>query len=141
MSRHRPPPSRTSRPSAPKASGPRALQVVSLSDARLSRRLANYRARLDAVLRANQHAVTRLFATGALFTRTGTRAGRDLLLAHEHLLRASALLDRLAHAGDVPAPRRAAEVDAIFTELSLLLERTDELTRQTGELLHELTRR
>ncbi|MEW5740553.1 MAG: hypothetical protein AB1938_16615 [Myxococcota bacterium] len=132
MSRRRPPPSR---PSAPRPSAPR---VVSLSDARLTRRLATYRERLDKVLHANKLAVTSLFTGGTLFTRTGARAGRDLLLAHEHLLRASSLLDRLAQAGDVPAPRRVTEVDAIFTELSLLLERTDELTRQTGELLKEL---
>jgi hypothetical protein len=113
--------------------------VVSLSDARRSRKLATYRERLERVLATNRHAVTRLFTSGTLFTRSGARAGRDLLLAHEYLLRASALLHRLAHTGDVPAPRRLSEVDAIFAELSLLLERTDELTRQTNELLDELT--
>jgi hypothetical protein len=113
-------------------------QLVSLSDLRLSRRLANYREKLDRVLKANKRAVGRLFMTGSLFTKLGTRAGRDLLLAHEHLLRVVALLDRLANQGDVPAPRKSDEVDAIFGELDTLLDRTSELTEHTGELLGEL---
>jgi hypothetical protein len=90
------------------------------------------------VLKANKRAVTRLFSTGMLFTRHGTRAGRDLLLAHEHLLRVMTLLDRLANEGDVPPPRREAEVDAIFIELDTLLDRTGDLTEQTAQLLEEL---
>lgn len=125
------------RPSAPEA--PRRIaEVVSLQDARLSRRVEAYRARLDRVLKANKRAITRLFGTGLLFTRQGTRAGRDLLLAHEHLLRVVGLLDRLQNEGDVPAPRKPEEVDAIFVELEQLLERTGELTQHTAELLEEL---
>lgn len=136
---HPPKPRPSSSRATPRPSHPRpAFAVVSLSDARLARRLATYRDRLDRVLRANKRAVGQLYVSGALFTRAGTRAGRDLLLAHEHLLRVMRLLDRLADAGDVPAPRRAAEVDAIFSELDTLLERTDELTRHTTELLGEL---
>lgn len=113
-------------------------KVVSLHDARLSRRVQTYRARLDRVLKGNKRAVTRLFSTGLLFTKHGARAGRDLLLAHEHLLRVVALVNRLSHEGDVPAPRRAAELDAIFSELDTLLERTSDLTEHTGQLLEEL---
>ena len=113
-------------------------KVVNLHDARLSRRVVDYRARLDRVLKANKRAVTRLFSTGLLFTKHGTRAGRDLLLAHEHLLRVVSLIDRLGNEGDVPAPRRALEVDAIFFELDQLLDRTSELTEHTADLLEEL---
>lgn len=113
-------------------------EVVNLHDHRLSRRVASYRARLDRVLKANKRAVTRLFSTGLLFTRHGTRAGRDLLLAHEHLLRVVGLVERLANEGDVPAPRRAEEIDAIFFELDELLDRTSELTEHTALLLSEL---
>ncbi len=113
-------------------------QVVSLGALQLQRRLLGYRARLDRVLKANKRAVTRLFSTGALFNKQGTRAGRDLLTAHEHLLRALALLDRLENQGDVPAPRRQDAVDALFEELDTLLARTAELTEQTGALLTEL---
>lgn len=138
--RHHPPKPRASTSRAtPRPSHPRpAPAVVSLSDARKARRLASYRERLDRVLRTNRRAIGQLYVSGALFTRPGTRAGRDLLLAHEHLLRVRQLLERLANEGDVPAPRRAAEVDAIFSELETLLERTDELTRHTTELLDEL---
>ena len=113
-------------------------EVVNLHDARLSRRVDNYRARLDRVLKANKRAVTRLFSTGLLFTKHGTRAGRDLLLAHEHLLRVVTLIERLGNEGDVPAPRRADEIDAIFFELDQLLDRTSELTEHTAALLEEL---
>lgn len=113
-------------------------EVVSLNELRLHRRLDTYRARLDRVLKANKRALTRLFTTGFLFTKDGTRGGRDLLTAHEHLLRAVGLLDRLGNQGDVPAPRKREEVDAIFTELDKLLVSTAELTEQTGALLNEL---
>jgi hypothetical protein len=116
----------------------RVAEVVSLHDARLSRRVETYRARLDRVLKANKRAITRLFSTGMLFTRHGSRAGRDLLLAHEHLLRVVSLIDRLQNEGDVPAPRKQEEVDAIFKELEELLDRTSELTDHTAELLEEL---
>ncbi len=115
-------------------------EVVNLHDARLSRRVEAYRARLDRVLKANKRAVTRLFSTGLLFTKHGTRAGRDLLLAHEHLLRVVALVDRLGNEGDVPAPRKPEELDAIFLELDTLLDRTSELTEHTAQLLEELGR-
>lgn len=117
---------------------PAGAEVVSLSDARLERRVTAYQARLDRVLKANKRAITRLFATGLLFTKHGTRAGRDLLLAHEHLLRVVALLGRLTNAGDVPPPRKAEEIDAIFTELDGLLDRTGELTEHTAQLLEDL---
>jgi hypothetical protein len=112
-------------------------EVVDLSDARLSRRLAGYRERLDRVLSTNKDAIGRLYTSGTLFTRLGIRAGRDLLLAHEHLLKVLGLIDRLAHQGDVPAPRRPDEVDAIFIELDTLLDRTQELTGHTTTLLSE----
>jgi hypothetical protein len=143
MSKRRSPPptpKAAARATAPRAPRPTA-PVVSLSDARLERRLADYRQRLDRVLQANKRAVGQLYVSGGLFTRAGTRAGRDLLLAHEHLLRVLGLLDRLAHEGDVPAPRRPAEVDAVLAELDTLLARTDELTQHTGRLLDELKRR
>lgn len=108
--------------------------VFSLEDARLHRRLKTYRERLDRVLGANQQAISRLFQTGSLFTKEGTRAGRDLLLAHQHLLRVVTLLDRLSHTGDVPAPKQAIEVDAIFGELDDLLEKTGQLTEKTGAM-------
>jgi hypothetical protein len=112
--------------------------VHSLTEARLAHRLKNYRERLNKVLTGNKRAVGRLYVSGLLFTKEGSRAGRDLLLAHQHLLRAVTLFDRLSHEGDIPAPRRESEVDQIFVELDLLLQRTGELTARTGEVLAQL---
>lgn len=114
------------------------MPVVDLREARLARRLKTYRARLDKVLGSNRRAVGKLYVTGLLFTKDGTRAGRDLLLAHQHLLKVLTLLDRLGHQGDVPPPRTPSEVEAVFAELDLLLERTAELTTRTIELFESL---
>lgn len=118
--------------------GARTAEVFSFAEARLAKRLSSYRQRLDLVLRSNRRAIGTLYTSGSLFTKVGTRAGRDLLTAHEHLLRVVALLDQLEHTGDVPAPTSAKEVEAIFAELDTLLTRTGELTQQTQELVADL---
>lgn len=115
-----------------------AAEVHSLAEARLARRLVTYRERLETVIGSNKRAIGQLYVSGSLFTKLGTRAGRDLLTAHEHLLRVVTLLDRLGDEGDVPAPRSVREVEAVFGELDLLLNRTGELTAQTTELLGDL---
>lgn len=112
--------------------------VVSLAEVRLEHRLKQYKERLDRVLKTNRRALTKLFSTGTLFTRVGARAGRDLLLAHEHLLRVVTLLDRLSHTGDVPAPSSVKEIHEIFEELDTLLAQTATLTDETTKLLGEL---
>ena len=120
----------------PRRSAPPA--VVSLTEARLARRLTNYRERLNKVVSANKRAIGKLYVSGLLFTKEGSRAGRDLLLAHQHLLRVVTLLDRLSHEGDIPAPRKQSEVDSIFLELDLLLQRTSDLTERTSEVFEML---
>jgi len=123
----------------PKRRTPTAVaELVSLAEVRQARRLQTYRARLDRVLKGNRRALERLFSSGTLFTRPGTRAGRDLLMAHEHLLKVLQLLDRLEHQGDVPAPRAEEAVDRVFAELDTLLQRTAELGAHTASLLGEL---
>jgi hypothetical protein len=116
------------------------LQVVNLSEARVGRRLDVYRNRLHTVLAGNKLAIGKLYSTGVLFTREGTRAGRELLVAHEHLLRVMRLIDRLAGEGDVPAPKKQSQVESVFQELDLLLERTQELSDRTGEVIELLKR-
>ncbi len=113
-------------------------RVVSLTEARLARRLTTYRERLGKVLNANKRAISKLYTTGLMFTKEGSRAGRDLLLAHQHLLRVMTLLDRLSHEGDIPAPRKQSEVDSIFVELDLLLQRTSDLTDRTAQVFEQL---
>ena len=107
--------------------------MVNLTEARLARRLTHYRERLNKVVGANKRAIGRLYASGVLFTKEGSRAGRDLLLAHQHLLRVVTLLDRLSHEGDIPAPKKQSEVDSIFVELDVLLQRTSDLTERTSQ--------
>ncbi|HTT71544.1 MAG TPA: hypothetical protein VMG32_10005 [Anaeromyxobacteraceae bacterium] len=110
--------------------------VVDLADARGDRRLREYQARLQAVLETNRKALARLFQTGLIYTRAGARLGRDLLLAHQHLLKASDLLARL---GELPVrggrPRRDAEAEALYAEVQALLARTSELSARSDGLL------
>ena len=123
----------------PRGASKRA-QVVILAEARARTRHEDYQARLAQILADNKRAIGRLYSTGALFTKEGTRAGRDLLLAHQHLLKVVGLLDRLAHQGDVPAPLTEAGMGEVYAELDTLFSRTDELRQRTGELLKGLTR-
>ena len=118
----------------------RRAQVVSLSEARARTRHEDYAERLGQVLADNKRAIGRLYATGALFSKEGTRAGRDLLLAHQHLLKVVGLLDRLAHQGDVPAPLTPNGLAEVYAEIDTLFTRTDELRDRTQHLLRGLTR-
>ena len=115
-----------------------SAQIILLADVRARRRLSTYQAKISNVLDSNRRAIGRLYTTGALFSRQGARAGRDLLLAHQHLLKVVSLLNRLADAGDVPAPRKPREVIALYRELDALLDRTSELTHRTGSYLARL---
>lgn len=112
--------------------------VVNLAEVRAVRRLSLYHARIRRVLESNRRAIGRLYTSGALFTPQGIRAGRDLLLAHQHLLRVVTLLERLTEAGDVPPPRHPAQIHGLFAELDQLLARTQALTHRTGEYLERL---
>jgi hypothetical protein len=117
---------------------PRAAPVIDLAEARGRHRLSAYRRKISQVLESNRRAIARLFSTGALFSRQGSRAGRDLLLAHQHLLKVVTLLNQLSDQGAIPAPRTSGEVNAVYRELDLLLERTSELTSRTGHYLARL---
>jgi hypothetical protein len=119
---------------------PKRAQVVSLAEVREKSRHEEYQERLSQILNDNKRAIGRLYSSGALFTKEGTRAGRDLLLAHQHLLKVVVLLDRLGHQGDVPAPMTAEGMGEVYAELDTLFSRTDELRQRTQELLRGLTR-
>lgn len=112
--------------------------MVLLAEVRARHRLSTYRAQISSVMDSNRRAIARLYTTGALFSRQGARAGRDLLLAHQHLLKVATLLDRLSDSGAVPAPRRPQEINALYRELDLLLDRTSTLTSRTGHYLARL---
>ena len=110
----------------------RAL-VVDLAHERGRRRLDAYDARLRSLLEMNRRALRQLFATGLLFTRQGARAGRDLLLAYQHLLKVQDALSRLEELGpDAPVPGNA---EAVYAALDALIQRTSALMDRTGGLL------
>jgi hypothetical protein len=106
--------------------------VVDLAQARDARRLKELIARCRAVDEVNRKSLARLFQTGLVFTRQGARLGRDLLLAHQHLLRVSDLLARVA---ELPLAPSDAEASALYDEAQSLLARTTELTARSGIVL------
>ncbi len=106
-------------------------EVVDLAVARDARRLRDFQARCTAVDEVNRKALARLFQTGLIFTRHGARLGRELLLAHQHLLRVSDLLARL---GELPAAS-GSECTALYQEAHALLARTSELTARCNVVL------
>ncbi len=110
-------------------SGRRGSHVIDLGRARDARRLGRTREELRAVAEVNKKALARLFQTGLIFSRHGARLGRDLLLAQQHLLKAS---DLLARAGEVSG-RRASE--ALYGQVQGLLARTSALTARSDVLL------
>lgn len=106
-------------------------EVVDLAAVRSDRRQRHYRERLRRVLDANEQAIGRLFHCGLLFSRQGTRAGRDLLLARQHLVRVGDLINRLT-------PDDAPVAAALYDELDDLLEKSDRLAVRTDELVASL---
>jgi hypothetical protein len=109
--------------------------VVDLSSVRAQRRREMAERRVRGAIDDNRAALSRLFATGLIFTQKGARAGRDLLLAHQALLRTADLFARLVEPSardDASLKHRAEEV---FAHLDSQLARTAQLTARTGEFL------
>jgi len=107
-------------------------RVVDLALARDAHRLREFQARCRGVDEVNRKSLSRLFQTGLIFTRHGARLGRELLLAHQHLLRVT---DLLARVGELPAAAPAGEAAALYDEAQLLLARTTELTARCNGVL------
>jgi len=95
-------------------------------------RLLAYQEVIAEALAANRRTLGRLHASGTLFSREGARAGRDLLLAHQHLLRVVALLQRLAAGAGTRGRRAPGRTARAYRELDRLLRRTSALTERTG---------
>jgi hypothetical protein len=109
--------------------------VVDLSSVRAQRRREQAESRVRDAMDENRAALSRLFSTGLIFTQKGSRAGRDLLLAHQALLRTADLFARLVEPSardDAALKHRAEEV---FAHLDSQLARTAQLTARTGEFL------
>ena len=110
----------------------RAPPVVDLGAAREARRLREFQARAHAVDELNRKALARLYQSGLVFTRQGARLGRDLLLAHQHLLRVGDLLIRI---GELTGPAAAADAETLYAEAHELLARIGKLTSRTNLVL------
>ena len=118
-------------PPVPRSRKARAAPpVVDLAQARDARRLRELQERCGAVDEVNRKSLGRLFQTGLVFTRAGARLGRDLLLAHQHLLRVSDLLARM-----VDVPEGAEDAAALYDEAQALLARTSALAVRCGDVL------
>jgi len=107
-------------------------EVVDLSSIRELRRREIAERRIRSVLEGNRAALSRLFATGLIFTHKGSRAARDLLRAHQSLLRTADLFARLVESRTGTLQNRGEEV---LARLDPLLARTSQLTARTGEFL------
>lgn len=80
----------------------------------------------------NRRAIGQLFRTGVIFSRQGARLGRDLLLAHQHLMR---VLDLLARIDELPKKASKAESAELYEQAQGLLARTSELAVKCGAVL------
>jgi hypothetical protein len=108
-------------------------QVVDLSSVRLQRRRELAERRVRSVLDGNRAALGRLFATGLIFTQKGSRAGRDLLRAHQRLLKIVDLFARLGESRHDSVLQTRA--DEVFARLDPLLARSSQLTARAGDFL------
>ena len=105
--------------------------VIDLSLVRDERRLLDFRRRSREVLDTNKRALARLFQSGLIYSRAGSRLARDLLLAHQHLLKVGDLLARLDEIEEAD-PR---EAERVYGEVRGLLARTAELSARSEAIL------
>jgi hypothetical protein len=106
--------------------------VVDLSFVREERRRELAERRVRSVMDGNRAALTRLFASGLIFTQKGSRAGRELLREHQTLQKLVDLFARLGEARDTALHDRAEEA---FARLDAQLARTAQLTARTGDFV------
>jgi hypothetical protein len=116
-----------------KAKARSMASIVDLSAARLSRRRQTAERRVRAVLEDNRAALSRLFASGLIFTQKGSRAARELLGAHQGLLKVIDFLTRLGAEDQSLDVRLKLRGEEIFQQLDAQLARTAQLTARTGE--------
>lgn len=104
--------------------------VVDLAVAREHRRFLRYRQRAEHVLAENRAALQRLFDSGVVFTRHGSRVARDLLQAHQNLMRAVDISSRESEAdeSDIGSP------ETLFQEIEALLEKASVICQRNSAL-------
>jgi hypothetical protein len=109
----------------------RGNPVIELARVRDARRLVDFQRRTQIVIDANKRAMARLFQSGVIYSRVGARLGRDLLLAHQHLLKVGDLLTRLSE-NDCP---ERFDAETVYDEVQALLSRTTALTARSEGVL------
>lgn len=97
--------------------------MVDLAQARDARRLRELGERCQSIDESARRIVSQLFRCGSIFSRHGSRLGRDLLLSHQQLLRAAALIGRARDADDSVSD----ECDALYREAAALVERSTQI--------------
>lgn len=104
--------------------------VVDLEVAREHRRFLRYRQRAELVLAENRAALQRLFDSGVVFTRHGSRVARDLLQAHQNLMRAVDISSRENEVdeSDIESP------ETLFQEIEALLEKASVICQRNSSL-------
>jgi hypothetical protein len=109
----------------------RETPVIELARVRDARRLVDYQHRTRQVIDANKRALARLFQSGVIYSRVGARLGRDLLLAHQNLLKVCGLLARIS---EIETPERI-DAEAVYEQVQALLLRTSALTARSEGVL------
>jgi hypothetical protein len=113
--------------------------VVDFGQARAAHKLKEYQHRVRSVAEANKRSIVRLFESGLIFTRQGARLGRDLLLAHQHLLKVLDLLVRITEVAGDGSRLAAPLTEALYAQMQELLIRTTELAARSDLLLARRT--
>jgi hypothetical protein len=109
--------------------------VVDLSSIRMLRRRELAERRVRAAMDENRAALSRLFSTGLIFTQKGARAGRDLLLTHQSLLKVVDLFARLVEPSSRDDDALKVRAEEVFAHLDAQLARAAQLTARTGDFL------
>ena len=113
----------------------RKAAVVDLSSVRAQKRRELAERRVRSALEENRAALARLFGSGLIFTQKGARAGRDLLSAHQALLKVVDLFARLTEPPARDDAALKARAEEVFAHLDAQLARTAQLSARTGEFL------
>src|SRR5579859_2194330 len=107
--------------------------VVDLSSVRAQKRRELAERRVRAAMDENRAALSRLFSSGLIFTQKGARAGRDLLLAQQALLKVVDLFARLVEPSSRDDAALKGRAEDVFAHLDAQLARTAQLTARTGD--------
>jgi hypothetical protein len=109
--------------------------IVDLSSVRAQKKREIAERRVRSAMTDNRAALSRLFSSGLIFTQKGARAGRELLLAHQALLKIVDVFARMVEQAAREDHALKVRADEVFGSLDAQLARTASLTRRTGDFL------